>query len=79
MKKNIRKAHQQHTQKFQSEINQVKGINKFQPLRYSDKRFTAGKYKGFRLNEVPVEYVKWVLNNWNGLTIKSIKLLSSAL
>ncbi len=79
MKKNIRKAHYQHTQKFQSEVNQVKGINKFQPLTYSDKRFTAGKYKGFRLNEVPVEYVKWVLNNWNGLTIKSIKLLSSAL
>ena len=79
MKKQIRKAHYQHTQKFYSETQQVQGINKFQPVRYSDKRFTAGKYKGYRINEVPVEYVKWVLGNWNGLTVKSIQILSSVL
>jgi len=76
MKKKIRVRHYQHTKQFNSEMNRT-NCNSLQPVRYHDKKFIAGKYKGFRVNEVPRDYIKWVLENWKGLTLKSITLLSS--
>lgn len=78
MKKQIRKAHQQHTKKFKYELNSVRETG-FQPVRYHDKVITMGKHSGKKLSNVPNAYIKWMLINWNGLTDRTVKLLTDHL
>ena len=59
MAKQIRKAHEQHTYKFNQEVNRPTNVK--EPFRISDGRFIFGKYKGKTLNEVPVSYLEWIL------------------
>jgi hypothetical protein len=53
--------HEQHTAVFKKELNSPKN-HLTPPYRYSDERWVVGKHKGKKIDETPVEYIKWSLN-----------------
>jgi hypothetical protein len=76
-RKNFRKAHQQHTQKFIYELNAVK-VKKLEAFRFSDEIWIIGKYKGTSINDTPTNYIKWVIENMD-LSQNAIAILKSKL
>ena len=61
----IRKKHEQHTSKFINEVNSVNSFKPYTPFRISDNTWLVGKHKGKKLDEIPKNYIQWVLNNFN--------------
>lgn len=46
---------------------------KLEPFRISDERLVIGKFKGYKLDQVETQYLKWLLENVDmGSTHKSI-------
>jgi hypothetical protein len=65
------------SKKFQQGVDKTfNRINtKAQPIRKYDERWAFGKYKGQHVMEAPVPYLKWVLNNWQGLTEDQARII----
>ena len=56
--------HLQHTSTFINELHLPKNVA-FTPFRISDEVWIVGKNKGIKLDNTPIEYIKWALNNMN--------------
>jgi uncharacterized protein (DUF3820 family) len=56
--------HEQHTKKFIAELNATKN-NKINPIQESSMTWKFGKYKGYKLKDIPIKYLKWALNKMN--------------
>lgn len=76
-RKVFRKAHFQHSKKFNIELNSV-ASNYLEAFRFSDEVWIIGKYKGISLNETPKEYIKWAAANMR-LSPTSILILKGKL
>jgi hypothetical protein len=61
-RKVFRKAHFQHSKKFNIELNSISS-NYLDAFRFSDEVWIIGKYKGTSLNNTPKEYIKWAAGN----------------
>ena len=62
--KMFRGKHLQHTNKFINELNS-NNSNKNNPFRFYDEVWVVGKYKGKKLDQTPLSYIQWALNNMN--------------
>lgn len=56
--------HLQHTKKFNYELNNQCN-NKLNPFRFYDEVWVVGKHKGKKLDETPLSYIQWALDNMN--------------
>lgn len=66
MKHKKYRKHIQHTKKFIVETNSVKNVVKeLNAFRTFDEVWLIGKYKGIRLDDTPVNYIKWCIENVN--------------
>lgn len=59
--------HFQHTKSFNKEIN-TPNQNITTPFRLLDSIWLFGKYKGCKLDTIPVNYLSWVIENYNNLS-----------
>jgi hypothetical protein len=65
MNKMIGGKHIQHSNKFINELNSINNKTPYTPFRISDEIWLVGKYKGFKLNNIPKSYLQWVLKQFN--------------
>jgi hypothetical protein len=65
--------HTQHTEEFNKELH-TPNQNVITPFRITDDIWLLGKYKGYKLDTIPVSYLEWVLKNFNNLS-KTHKIL----
>jgi len=70
--------HEQHTEKFIKELNTPTN-KKSQPFRMTDGIMMIGKHKGKHISEIPENYLKWLIENYNGLTIGSKQIINNHL
>jgi hypothetical protein len=56
--------HIQHSAKFINELNSVNSTKPYTPFRISDETWLVGKYKGFKLSNIPKSYLQWVLKEF---------------
>ena len=59
--------HFQHTKSFNKEIN-TPNQNITTPFRLLDNVWLFGKYKGSKLDTIPVSYLSWVIENFSNLS-----------
>ena len=59
--------HFQHTKSFNKELN-APNQNITTPFRLLDSVWLFGKYKGYKLENIPVNYLSWVLENFNNIS-----------
>ncbi len=66
--------HWQHTKEYLNEINSINKVKKeIEAFRYFDEIWLIGKYRGTQLNNTPVSYIKWAIENMKlSSTSKSI-------
>jgi|LauGreDrversion4_2_1035121.scaffolds.fasta_scaffold40988_10 hypothetical protein len=62
--KMFRGKHLQHTSKFIKECNSVL-VKHLDAFRTYDEVWIIGKYKGIKLIDTPINYIKWAYNNMN--------------
>jgi len=41
----------------------------------SNNKMLVGKYAGRKVDTLPVDYLKWLLKNWNNLSVRNIKTI----
>jgi hypothetical protein len=68
--------HLQHTSRFINELNSVKPNKELVAFRFLDEIWLIGKYKGLKLSQTPVSYIKWAIENMR-LSKTSIAILKS--
>jgi hypothetical protein len=54
--------HEQHTSGFRKELNKPASVQ--EPFRISDGVWKMGQYKGMKVGDTPLYYVKWVYNTF---------------
>ncbi len=62
-KKQILGKHEQHTKSFVLELNNVQN-NNFKPFRLYDETWIIGKFKGRKLSQTPLWYLRWALQTF---------------
>ena len=68
--------HLQHSSRFMNELNSVKPNKELVAFRFFDEVWLIGKYKGLKLSETPVSYIKWAIKNMN-LSSNSLSILKN--
>jgi uncharacterized protein (DUF3820 family) len=58
--------HEQHTSDFRKEL--YKPVSVQEPFRISDGVLKVGQYKGMKVEDTPLHYVKWICNNFQHLS-----------
>lgn len=59
--------HFQHNKTFHKELN-TPNQNIATPFRLLDSVWLVGKYKGYKLENIPVNYLSWVLENFKNIS-----------
>lgn len=67
----VNKRRQESAQQWMSKVQGVSA----QPVRKLDERFNAGKFKGTKVADAPQSYLKWVIDNWKGITKDQVNLI----